>query len=685
MQLDSLTLKNYKNHRDSTFHFKSGVNGIVGKNGQGKSAIIEAVRFVYTGVLDDTKEETITIGETEGYVRATFTLNGKPGSIERHLGLSKVSLKYDDKSYNKAIEVKELWNKLLQIDESIFNNVIVAKQGEIPLLFSGSDTVREKIFQKIFLVPPTEKVRSVIWEHYIKLCSPEHLTEDVSILRGNIAEVVIKLKPIQKNIDETLSRILDDVTANSILTRISFLKKCITDQQARPDLERQLKQVTEQLKDKERAKAEVEVKHAEIDCDVFKKRHNEVIANKQRLERKIELGHTLTQTIKLIPSDDKMAQVEKVCTELNIKINKDQDKVGVLKGQLDIASQALAQFRKLIGCATCPTCNQTIADIQQFIATQQRQHLNLETELAPLVALGLHDKRELSVQQQFIEAANRWKLKLQDTEDELVKYQSVEYSQEEYELIASVLAMYQQQRDQLAELRNQLTQLKGQANLLDNKLKNLAEYDGEQTPEEETALMAQVFETNRARKDEITRLKLEEVKLQTEVRMIEARVELSLGNAKKNEKRNQYMNTLNSLYELFHVSQFPRKLIQSYAGDVQELLLQNIQKFNIPYTPRISEGFKILMFDEHQRNVPNVSGGQKVVVGLALRLALHSLFAQSFPMWIVDEGTTHLDTDNVKMYFDVIKELRKESAIKQVIIIDHNEKLTEVVDHVIKV
>jgi DNA repair protein SbcC/Rad50 len=210
-------------------------------------------------------------------------------------------------------------------------------------------------------------------------------------------------------------------------------------------------------------------------------------------------------------------------------------------------------------------------------------------------------------------------------------------------------------------------------------------YEGEDTPEGELALMTQVLETNRQRKDELNRLKVEEAKYQTEIKMLEERIESSLVNEQKNAKRNKYLGTLNSLYELFHVSQFPRRLIQSYAGDVQELLIQHTQKFNIPYTPEIAEGFKILMRDEHGRVVPTVSGGQKVIVGLSLRLALHSLFAQSFPMWIVDEGTTHLDTENVKLYFEVIRQLRKESTIKQVIIIDHNEQLAEVVDNVIKV
>jgi len=156
-------------------------------------------------------------------------------------------------------------------------------------------------------------------------------------------------------------------------------------------------------------------------------------------------------------------------------------------------------------------------------------------------------------------------------------------------------------------------------------------------------------------------------------------------NTKLNEQRDTYLRTLQSLYDLFHTTKFPRQLIQSYSQDVQDLLAINTEKFSIPYAPKIIDGFKIQMHTKDDgKIVPRVSGGQEVIVGLALRLALHSLFAQSFPIWIIDEGTTHLDQENVKLYFDVIRQLKTDATIKQVIIIDHNQGLVDVVDNVIK-
>jgi DNA repair exonuclease SbcCD ATPase subunit len=60
------------------------------------------------------------------------------------------------------------------------------------------------------------------------------------------------------------------------------------------------------------------------------------------------------------------------------------------------------------------------------------------------------------------------------------------------------------------------------------------------------------------------------------------------------------------------------------------------------------------------------------------------MFSQAFPMLIIDEGTTHLDEENKKLYFQCINDLKTDKVIQQLIIIDHSALLTDAVDHVIK-
>jgi DNA repair exonuclease SbcCD ATPase subunit len=151
-----------------------------------------------------------------------------------------------------------------------------------------------------------------------------------------------------------------------------------------------------------------------------------------------------------------------------------------------------------------------------------------------------------------------------------------------------------------------------------------------------------------------------------------------------NSARNKYVGILNELYELLATSQFPRKLIQTYSSTVSEYLSENLRNFNFPYRAEVNDNFGIDVFDDQNRKLPSVSGGQEIMIGVALRLALHSMFGEAFPMLIFDEGSVHLSQESKKHYFEVIKNMNDMSKLKQIIIIDHDEDLTDVVDNTIK-
>jgi DNA repair exonuclease SbcCD ATPase subunit len=154
--------------------------------------------------------------------------------------------------------------------------------------------------------------------------------------------------------------------------------------------------------------------------------------------------------------------------------------------------------------------------------------------------------------------------------------------------------------------------------------------------------------------------------------------------SEQNIKRVKYLNILNGLYEMLNTSQFPRKLIQTYAGTVSEYLTENLKHFSFPYRAEVNDNFGIDVFDSCNRKLPSVSGGQEIMIGVALRLALHTMFGEAFPIMIFDEGSVHLSQESKKSYFEVIKNMKNISKFKQVIIIDHDEDLEDVVDNTIK-
>lgn len=685
IQLNELTLKNYAIHRSLKLTFGAGVTGIVGDNGSGKSSIIQAIKFLFTGeVARGSKQECITLGETEGWVSGKFLLNEKEAYLERHLSASKVILKYDGVSYNKAAEVRDMWFKLLQIDASIFNNVIVAGQGEIPMLFSGDDSVREKVFQKIFLVPPTEKLRSTIWDHYIKNCPPEKFEEDINLLQSEEAGVATRRNKLLYDTDQMVATILTDTFLKCVIERIAFLERCQRDLQEKPKLETQAALLQAQLEQEQDQLDQERAAIAGMDLENLKQTYNRMLAQKNLASHKealeidlIKFKAALPTEAELVASRATVANMLKAKTEVHEALSQ-------LNFTYSRAQEETRRLSELKGQAFCPTCLQELTDTASAI-----QHQHDEMALAQRDVATANAKYTL-LNKQYTRAASELSLvegqyhRMLSIEQQLSRYADVTYSKEELTLLGEAVQVYEKAVVLINRLELSIQKIKGALAVNQERLKNLALYDGEETIAEELETMQAVILENRTRAEELANLRVQQAKLEHELQLLEQRIETSLINHKANEKRRDYLEKMQKAYDVLHVSKFPRKLIESYSEHVQVHLSSYLDKFSIPYKARIAEGFKIKMINADNQELPSISGGQEVIVGICLRLALHKMFAQSFPIWIVDEGTTHLSENKRKAYFRLIDDIRTNKVVNQVIIIDHDSQLSRVVDRTIE-
>ena len=685
MQLDEIKLHNYKIHRDLKLKLGAGVTGIIGDNGSGKSSVISAIRFLFTGEVDtDTKEKTITIGETEGWVSGNFTLNGKEGYLERHLATSKVVLRYNDVTYNKSAEVKDLWAKLLQIDGTIFNNVIVAAQGDIPMLFSGDGMVREKIFQKIFLVPPTERLRSTIWDHYIKPCPPEKFEEDEKQLQAQEVNIAAKRNKLLAGLQVKREGILPDMYFKCVMERIAFLEKCKLDEAAKPDLEHlhfYLDGMVHQLDDQIAGEEET---LAKIDFASLKKAFEQLVSQKRLAAHKAELENELVVAESRAPSEQELTEKYAEVETAEIAETEAKQALDEANALVKTINTQIEEFSKLEGHQVCPTCKQPIVDIANALVVYkeeadkaQRAQVLANTSYVLVNKKAQRLRGELSLMESQQHRVNNLKL-------QLMRYADVTYSEQDLTDLNAAIARVEEIQAQSQKNKQDRARLNGDLGVTVEKLKNLAIYDGTASIDDELADMNQLIVQNKQRIAELEDIRVEQAKLEHELELLEERIAVSLENQKYNTRRRTYLDRLESAYAILHVSEFPRKLIQTYADHVQLYLSNYLEKFSLPYRARIQEGFKIQMLNSDGKEIPEVSGGQKMIVGICLRLALHKMFAQSFPLWIVDEGTTHLDENNRTAYFQLVDDIRRGKVVSQVLIIDHDKHLQTVVDRTIQ-
>lgn len=681
MQFTSLRLKNWRNHKDTTIELEAGINGIIGPNGRGKSNIIEAFRFLLTNDLfQGTKTSAITIGEASGYAIGEFILDGKEGRIERHLDVTKAVLTYDDKTYNKSSEIKEVWEDLLQLNPDIIKNVVIAQQGQIPSLFSGDPSVREKTFQKIFLVPPTEKLRTVIWNNYIKTAPP--ITGE-----SNVAELVSEKEELESQLKELIKKyeavdVLPQKEAKACTDRLRLLQEVKRDAGKRVELEEQISGYKVKQTELSKKIDELAKQQDSLDIQAF---HNQKATLEAARDNKDQREKLESQLAALEFDEDtfnEQTQILIVNDAVIENLNKD---VSVLRAELAAANRELRKYDKFDGVKDCPTCGQPVKDFATILNEIVERVGNFSHQLAT-------KEEELKQVVELRNATNNYLKEAQKTRNDIERIAfalktlpQIPFSQKEYEIITRAIDFYTKCENDLQLLKAEAAALENQETKATTELELLRVYEGRDLETEEkelTELLSQHEQNTEERRklqediaihnDRIARNETEIVKAEEAI--------------KKNERIKNYVDTLQSVYDVLHSTKFPRTLILSYADTVADKLNEYLRHFDIPYTATIGEGFKIECINKEGQTLPTVSGGQEVLVGLSLRFGLHDLFSQSFPIMVIDEGSTHLDEYNRKMYFNILNKIREENKQKkQIIIIDHDTALTDVVDNVIDI
>lgn len=680
MTFTDLWFRNFRAHKNLHIPLTAGTTGIVGDNGTGKSTVIEGIQFLLTGDLfEGTKEEAINIETASGYIAGAFILNGKKGRIERHLDSSKVVLTYDGEEKKKSSEVLELWDKLLQLNSEVIKKVAIARQGYIPQLFSGDPSVREKVFQKIFLVPPTEKIRSVLWKDYIKQAPPVVPEEDLNMLLATelqIEERIAALEATLKNL-----KVLDVTAQTALRSRIDHIHKCVDDTSKRQILNDALQQTSGLLQSILTEKDTIDKKLSDVNIDRFQKQQAMLLQQKGIYQQKINLEAQLA-LLKLPFSEIEYTSLQEQFATLSAEQAALLTSHTEKKFLLSTLKTEIANIEKLEGHAVCPTCKQEIADATSHLRDLNTRFKVVEAE-AKLLAqeIALKDAT-LQKLRNSIESYVKVSATINIKQQQINQFPVVTFDENLLQIINDAIQLHKELKTKQAEL--EMNKLKTEAKIdgLTKDILNLAVYDGINAQQELEQILQKLtdnVENVRVQQQLTIDLRV----AQAELTNIKERITNTKLNHEKNQNRNKYFASLNKVYDILHSSQFPRKLIMSYAEVVTDYLQENLEMFDIPYTARVADNFKIEMLDDHNRVLPSVSGGQEMMVGISLHLALHDLFSQSFPLMIIDEGTTHLDTTNRKAYFDIIKKLKLKSKLKQILIIDHDPQLSEVVDNVI--
>ena len=225
MIIKKVQLENYRSHSNTTVEFTKGVNLILGKNGRGKTSILEAISTVMFNTKDRSGKETgksyIKFGEKSSKVEIDFIANdGREYNLKTEFFKTKpkkqtlkdmIGSEYDGDIQEKLEELCGIKKGF----EETYENIVIAKQNEFINIFKDSGTTREKTFNKIF----NTQIYKEMYDSFLKEAVDKYkekvkdLDKEITFLKENmedkeqITNFLKEEKEVEKNLQDNFKNI----------------------------------------------------------------------------------------------------------------------------------------------------------------------------------------------------------------------------------------------------------------------------------------------------------------------------------------------------------------------------------------------------------------------------------------------------------------------------------------------
>ena len=348
MRVTSIDLENFRSHSRYSETFEKGINLILGRNGSGKSSIIEAIGLaLFGGGLRDKQEDAIKWNERRSRITVTFLADdGLEYRVEKVFGTgSSHELHQGDlliaRGKENVIEKIRIICGLQGDISKTFENVIVAFQNRIADQFLGSPAARRDYFNRVFQVDLYRKISTDFMRSYLTDLRNENeaIEREIAFMEQQLerkAEVEERVKTLSGDLSRAKEELksLEDALKKVKAERLRLEEIGRELSSKRAQFEQQMKSLRDEaaslkgnLRQKERAvEAKEIVDRSREGHDLYERlleKENVLSAEKRRLEG---LG-------------ERSAAIEKRIAEL-------QTEVARLSGALSNSEERLEESEK---------------------------------------------------------------------------------------------------------------------------------------------------------------------------------------------------------------------------------------------------------------------------------------------------------------------------------------------------
>ena len=680
MKIEIVQLENIRSHVKSTVPFARGFNCLVGGVGTGKSSVLYAVDFALFGEpLGRSFEYLLREGADSAKVTVQFSQNGRTYKLVRGLkrrgkgiGQDFEELKlFEDETLIASMKtdaIAEQFKAITGLDKELYREIVWVRQEHLKELLDAAPRDRQRRLDELFGLSDYE----VAWSN-IAAYKRDYETERRVYEKDPDVVGLEKLSGEYNCVTEEFT--LLEMELQDSVGKLAGAKRALEDAEAK----------LKKLEEKKLRIEELKRKEAEVQANISSTA-DAVASLDQRVEGKKTIIDNLRQRQNALESqvaackrtlEDAGVAVNQPVEALRVQLAAFDDKLSSLRAEQEATMQNLRADKKraesLSMESRCPLCLQSLDGeyktglmdrIQQENANRQNTIKQLQGEIEKMQRTKLAANEAFSNLQTLTTRAEDLRMRISEEEKNL-----------------GDLAVEVEGKRQLeAELGGQLEALRFEISRFEMSDLEAARTQREQAFTQYYRVEADLRTKENRKKDLMTRL--DEVK---------ERIDHAQEKLERMQKIARTVEVLSAIRDAYRSIQpklrsefvkvlrnFVQQVLDSLVGGEAPLLNVVVDETYTPYVKSESGA---------DRDVTNLSGGERTLLAFAYRLGLGQLIMQSrtghgLSMLLLDEPTESLGREDGSI--DRLAEaISRFKAIEQIIAVTHSEAFAEKAEHVI--
>lgn len=704
MRLVSVRLKNFCQFTDSKFYFQPGFTGIFGKNGSGKSNLLNGIfgcltgYFKTDGVLTDNINK-LAKSTDQSFVELNFTHNNHNFYIKRSLKPSKVILKCDGNLItDKFSDFNSHIFKIFGFDPKVFYDHVFIAQNSIFDFFNKSQSDRisslNRLFGLEFIVNIGNSIKD-IWIDVPDIIERKNILDQIEENNTNIQKISSELFNYAHIDDE-----LDIKELNYKIDKYNFYLNSLETIKSNNKKILKIKETIKKIKEEVTAK-KIYLASVFLQLKKLKPFYEEA---KEILEEwKI-------YTAKKATIDDLNVKFNKIQSDLKFICEEEQptkpdDYVAESDSEfyktLEDKKQSLRFYKTFLDTffssevKTCPVCLTKVENISLKYEEAKLSYDNLVSEIKEM-----ENRNKKSRQYDDLFSVYMNKKSLLESTKQKINESIISFS--------SDLKEPSKPKDQVSRIVNEWKRLneekdkfinliKGQSFQIKNLELSIREIQEENkkldscVPVELTEDKLMTFKNSTTN---IINKWYEKNKLKNSLNIYKEREKFLITKLneidefnRKRENKIKINEFLSNIKKIFHPDGLPKIAASAYLKIIESKMNDFLKSFSSDFLVSIDDSWEIKAIFNNGNCQPasRLSGGQKVVLSLAFRVVANSIFANNIGLLCLDEPTAGLDENNmfcISHAINVLKEASLNNNI-QVIIVTHEKSLNSLFENTI--